>query len=185
MYPIRATEPLSRAIHATSELLGKLRIEFIFLSGVARAAWLGEVADCGDLDLLALMQPQQKNQVAMMAGNRGFTVDRAEVEQSEELDLVPFSFGEGADRVRIHVLLASNALYGRMVAAARETVFEERAVRVPIAEDFALLLSVAGDDEAVRALAADPAFDRRLYNEKLVAIGLKALAIEERREGVQ
>ncbi|HUJ13597.1 MAG TPA: hypothetical protein VL284_07360, partial [Thermoanaerobaculia bacterium] len=67
----------------------RLRIEWAFVGGVARAAWLGGAVDGGSIDVVALMKPEQKNQVAMMASNRGFRVDRDEIEQSEELDLVP------------------------------------------------------------------------------------------------
>ena len=49
--------------------------EWIFVGGVARAAWLGGAIEGGSIDIVALMQPPQKNQVAMMASNRGFVVD--------------------------------------------------------------------------------------------------------------
>ena len=162
------------AIAAADDLLAKQRIEHLFLSGVARAAWLGSLVDSGSIDVLALMQPQQKNNVAMMAGNRGFHVDRDEVERTAELDLVPLAF-EG---VRVHVLVASNALYARMFAAAHVgrilNSSGEREIRVPGAEDLALLLTMSEDEDAVRQLAAKPEFDRVLYNEKLTSIGLAA-----------
>src|SRR5262249_21244500 len=121
-----------RAIGAVSELLSKLRIEWIFVGGVARAAWLGGAVEGGSIDVVALMQPQQKNQVAMMASNRGFRVDRDEVDRTEELDLIPLHFAD----VRIHVLVATNALYARMINAARVV----NALRVASREDLALLL---------------------------------------------
>src|SRR6185503_3047479 len=98
--PSIATTPRhGRALHATAELLSKLRLDYAFVGGVARAAWLGgEVA--GPIDVLALMNPQQKNQAAMMAANRGFRVDRNEIEATEELDVVPLNFVDGEGEVR-------------------------------------------------------------------------------------
>ena len=129
------------------------------------------------------MQPQQKNNVAMMAGNRGFHVDRDEVERTAELDLVPLAF----DGVRVHVLVASNALYARMFATAHAgrvlNPSGEREVRVPGPEDLALLLTMSGDEDAVRRLAAKPEFDRALYNDKLTSIGLGACVIPSRGDG--
>ncbi|HUJ15034.1 MAG TPA: hypothetical protein VL284_14705, partial [Thermoanaerobaculia bacterium] len=122
----------------------------------------------GSIDVVALMKPEQKNQVAMMASNRGFRVDRDEIEQSEELDLVPLHFEE----VRIHVLVASNALYAKMIAAAR--VVDDLRVAAP--EDLALLLTLSDDIAGARRLMADAAFDRARYNETLTAIGLGELA---------
>jgi hypothetical protein len=125
-------------------------------------------------------------------------VERDEVEASEELDIVPMRF----DDIRIHVLVASNALYGRMVAsgvearlpmtpevpspargpAIGELVAEAlptnaagragRTLRIPTAEDFALLLAMMGDEVALHALTSTPEFDRAGYNEKLHSIGL-------------
>jgi len=169
---VRATARYARAIEAVHELLSKLRLEFLFVGNVARSAWLGSEVTAGSIDALATMGPQQKNQVAMMASNRGFRVDRDEIEASEELDLVPFHFADADGDVRVHVLIASNALYGRMVASGVDAEFRDRTVRVPSAEDFALLLTVAGDEEGVTSLLTIPAFDRDSYNSKLVSIGL-------------
>jgi len=154
----------SRAVAAIGELLGKLRLEWTFVGRVARAAWLGGIVDGGAIDVVALMKPEQKNQVAMMASNRGFRVDRDEIDQSEELDLIPLHF----DDVRVHVLVASNALYAKMIAAAR-TVDD---LRVAAPEDLALLLMLSEDEAGVRELMADPKFDRARYNETLISIGL-------------
>ncbi|MEA2164649.1 MAG: hypothetical protein QOK37_2776 [Thermoanaerobaculia bacterium] len=173
MHPLRATPRHSRAIESTAELLSRLRIESMFVGSVARAAWLGGLIDSGPIDVLALMQPQQQNQVAMMANNRGFRVDRDEIEQTEELDLVPLMWADPDGDVRVHVLVASNALYARMFAAARTIQLHEREIRVPAAEDVALLLSMSDDDDDVRILAASESFDRGAYNEKLVSIGLR------------
>jgi hypothetical protein len=177
MHPLRATPRHARAIEAVAELLSKLRIESLFVGSVARTAWLGGLIDSGSVDVLGLMQPQQKNQVAMMASNRGFRVDRDEIDQAEELDLIPLNWIDEEGDVRVHVLVASNALYARMFAAARTIQFYNREIRVPSAEDVALLLSMADDRDDVRALAATEAFDRRAFNAKLVSIGLRELAL--------
>src|SRR5262249_50643478 len=174
---LRAAPAHAAAIAAVDELLSKQRIEHLFLGNVARAAWLGGVVDAGSIDVLGLMQSQQKNNVAMMAGNRGFHVDRDEVERTAELDLVPLTF-EG---VRVHLVVASNALYARMFGSAHvgrvlnpsvlnpsvlnPSVLNPSAegrvenpshidpsdieVRVPSAEDLALLLTMSEDEEAV------------------------------------
>jgi hypothetical protein len=115
----------------------------------------------------------------MMASNRGWRVDRDEIERSEELDLIPLNFVDDEGEVRVHVLVASNALYGRMVAAAGETTFEDLTIRVPAAEDFAMLLALGGDEAELQALTADLEFDRRGYNEKLISIGLPGLVVAE------
>lgn len=177
--PSLATTPRhGRALLATAELLTTLRLDHAFVGGVARAAWLGgEVA--GPIDVLALMTPQQKNQVAMMASNRGFRVDREEIEATEELDVVPLNFVDPDGEVRIHVLVASNALYGRMFAAVREAELEGRAIRVVAAEDLALLSTMADDEVSVRRLSAIQDFDRHAYNARLVAIGLAEMVIAE------
>jgi hypothetical protein len=72
------------------------------------------------------MQGQQKNNVAMMASHRGFRVDRDEIEATEELDLVPLMFVDEAGDVRVHVLVASNALYARMFASSATARFHGR-----------------------------------------------------------
>jgi hypothetical protein len=172
MHSIRAAARYDRAIHATAELLGKLRIDAMFVGGVARSAWLGSEIEAGAIDVLALMNAPQKNQLAMMASNRGFRVDREELEQTEELDLVPLNFVDDEGELRVHVLLASNALYGRMVTAGVEATLGERVLKVPRAEDLALLLLFAEDETTVRSLAVLPEFDRATFQERLVSIGL-------------
>ncbi|HEY0372388.1 MAG TPA: hypothetical protein VGD79_10325 [Thermoanaerobaculia bacterium] len=171
MYAIRAAARYNRAIHATAELLGKLRIEAMFVGNVARAAWLDGSVESGAVDVLALMNAPQRGQLAMMASNRGFRVDREEIEQSEELDLVPLNFLDDEGEVRVHVLLASNALYGRMVTAAMPAMIDDREIRVPRAEDLALLLLFAEDEATVKSLAVLPEFDRTAFQERLVSIG--------------
>jgi len=179
MHPILATGRHARALRAIIDLLTRLRLDFALVGGVARSAWLGGEVASGSIDVIGVMGPQQKNQIAMMASNRGWRVDREEIEQSEELDLIPLNFVDEEDEVRVHVLVASNALYGRMVAASRAAQFEELAIRVPAPEDFALLLALAGDDAAVASLTHETLFDRHGYNEKLISIGLSGLVVAE------
>ena len=175
---MRATPRHARAIHAIAELLEKLRIESIFVGSVARSVWLGTEVNGGSIDVLALMNAPQKNQVAMMASNRGFRVEREEIEQSEELDLIPLNFIDEEGDVRVHVLLASNALYGRMVSAGAETAIDERRIRVARAEDLALMLLVAEDETAVRKLMMRTDFDRHAFNERLASIGMARVMSE-------
>jgi hypothetical protein len=169
---VRLSERHARAAGAIRELLSKLRLEWSFVGSIARAAWLGGEVEGGPIDVVALMKPEQKSQVAMMASNRGFRVDRQEIDQSEELDLIPLHF----DDVRIHVLVASNALYAKMISAAREV----GDWRVVAPEDLALLLTLAEDPEAVRELMSVPGFDRARYSETLIAIGLPVIPIGAR-----
>jgi hypothetical protein len=182
VFTIRASARHGRAIAAAGELLGKQRLEHLFVGGVARAAWLGDPVDSGPVDVLALMQPQQKNNVAMMAANRGFRVDRDEIEATEELDLVPLAFADPEGDVRVHVLVASNALYARMFASSATARIGEMEIRIPSREDAALLLTLAEDADAVRMLAASPEFDRRAFNEKLTSIGLGKRVVGEGAE---
>jgi hypothetical protein len=172
MHAIRASARYSRAIHAIAELLAKLKIDAMFVGNAARSGWMNVEMDSGAIDVLALMNAQQRNQLAMMASHRGFRVEREELEQAEELDLVPLNFVDPDGDLRVHVLLASNALYGRMVAAAEPATIDERAVRIPRAEDLALMLLMAEDEDAVRHLTSLPEFDLVAFRERLTSIGL-------------
>ena len=179
---VHALPRYERAIAAVADLLTRQRIESVFLGNVACSAWLGRKVERGSLDVLALMTPQQKNPVTMMASHRGFRIDREEVEQSEELDLVPLHLDDEEGSIAVHVLVASNALYGRMVAAGIPVSMSELSLRVPPPEDLALLLSMAEDDQSQRdreMLTRLPEFDRRGFNERLVSIGLPQLVIAE------
>jgi len=183
---VTAAPRLHRAIVSTSDLLTRLRIESAFVGSVAHAAWLGEPIDeDAPLDVLVLMSSPQKNQLAMMASNRGFEVVREELEATEELDLVPLMFCDQERNVRVHVLLATNALYGRMVSSA---VAAELAggpqIRVVGAADLALLLTVGGDDRSIAVrdalLASGPAvIDRTAFNQRLVSLGLSDMVVSE------
>jgi hypothetical protein len=172
MQAIRATARYARAVHSTAELLSKLRVEAMFVGGVARAAWIGGTLESGAVDVLALMNAPQKGQLAMMASNRGFRVDREELEQTDELDLIPLHFDDPEGEVRVHVLLASNALYARMINSGQSALLEERELRVPRAEDLALLLLMAEDQEALTHLTTLPEFDLAAFRERLSSIGL-------------
>lgn len=166
VHPIRASERYAAAIDQVAELLSKLKLDSAFVGGVARAAWLGTELDGGSIDVLALLTPEQKNQVAMMANNRGFQLDREEIDATEELDVIPMRH----DGIRVHVLVASNALYGRMVAAAVTANANGRDIRVVAAEDLALLAIVAEDEEMLAGLQSH--LDRDALNRKLISIGL-------------
>lgn len=176
MQVIRATARHMRAAHAAWELLGKLRVEAMFVGAVARSAWLGDPVSGGAIDILAMMNAPQKGQLAMMAGHRGFRVEREELEQTEELDLVPLHHvdaEDGPDEVRVHVLLATNALYGRIMGRGEEAALEDRTVRIPAAEDLALLLLMGEERQALERLMAHPRFDAAVWQERLTSIGLR------------
>jgi len=174
-----APSPHSRAILAIADLLTRQRLEFAFVGSVARSAWLGDAVEGGSIDVVALMKHEQRNQVLTMAGHRGFRVDRDEVEAADELDLLPLHFLGDGDEVRVHVLLATNALYARMIAEAVSVTVGDREWRVPSAEDFALLLTLAGDEIARHRLTAGSHFNRGRFNEKLVSIGLAGSVVGE------
>jgi len=157
------------AIHAIDDLLTRLRIDHLFAGNVARAAFLGGDVAGGSIDVIALLKPEQKNQIATMASNRGFRADREEIERSEELDLIPLTF----DGIRVHVLVASNALYGSMFANAREVGVDGVTVKVPSAEDVALMLALSDDEVGVRAIASTGGFDRAAYERKMRSIGMR------------
>jgi hypothetical protein len=198
---VHASPQYGRAIAAAADLLSRLRLEFVFVGSVARSAWLGSRVERGSLEVVVLMTPEQKSQVAMMANNRGFRVDRDEVEATTELDLIPLNFVDADGEVRVHILVASNALYGRMVSAGQNVILsredgegspdlqgiprsarDDKSIRIAAAEDLALLLSLAEDEESRRAaemLIRLPDFDRNAYNRRLVSIGLPQMVVHE------
>lgn len=168
---VHASPRYGRAIATVADLLARLRLESVFVGSVARSAWLGSRVDQGSLEVVALMTSEQKSQVAMMASNRGFRVERDEVEHTAELDLIPLHFVDPEGEVRVHVLVASNALYGRMVRAGVAV----ESIRVAAIEDLALLFALGDDEDSQRAaamLVRLPEFDRIAYNERLISIGL-------------
>ena len=172
-YTISATPRYQTAIRDLVSLLTALRSPYAFVGTVAAAAWLGEEVSSGPLDLLATVGGDRSGHLPMMAGNRGFEVDRAEVEAAEELDLVPMTH-PGDPRVRVHVLLASNALYGTMVRDCAVTQFEGEDIRVITVEDYALLLLMGDEESQGRSVAVRRRkdFDISRFNEKLISIGL-------------
>lgn len=191
MHRIAASPLYERAIAAVADLLARQRLDHVFAGSVARAAHLGTPVDDGSIDVIATMGPQQMNQVAMMASNRGFRVERDEIAAAEELDLIPMHFED----VKVHVLVASNALYGRMVAEGVVAEWPGRRVaeaeatgrpgnlatdfKVPRLEDFALLLQMSNDVTSLMTLIESPEFDRLAYNRKLTSIGLRELVVPE------
>lgn len=177
---VHAIPRYGRAIAAVADLLARLRLEFVFVGSVARAAWLGSAVESGSLEVVALMSPEQKSQVAMMGGNRGFRVDREEVEHTAELDLIPLNFVDEDGEVRVNVLVASNALYARMVKSGVDCEAGGLTFRVAAIEDLALLCALGDDDASHRAaamLVRLPEFDRTAYNERLISIGLPELVV--------
>lgn len=174
---LSAAAPWEAAVSAVDDLLSRLKLDHAFVGEAAMAAWLGHRFERASVDVLALMTPQQKNQVAMMANNRGFEIDRAAVEAADELDLIPLAIRHGDQLVRIHVLVASNALYGWMVNRAADATLAGRPIRVARSEDLVLMLLVSDAPLAAQKVkdiiaAAGARFDREQLNEKLVSIGL-------------
>jgi hypothetical protein len=180
---VRLSARYEKAIRAALELLEKFRVEVAFVGGVAESAWLGESVEGGSIDLLALVSPERRQQIPMMAANRGFTVDPEAVEAAAELDLIPLAFGSGDERIAVHILLASNALYAIMIRDSREAALGESVLRVVRADDLALLLVVDESEEArnkVGRLVAEgsEAFDVEQFNRRLTSLGLGSRRIE-------
>lgn len=174
---VEGSGPYLAAVAAVEDLLQRLRTDRAFVGSVAAAAWLGRTVDSGAIDVLVALTPEGRTQVPMMASNRGFTVDRDELDATEELDLIPLRFGEADELVKIHVLVASNALYGNMVRDAVEVLCGEVTIRVITPEDLALLLTVAEDEgsKAMRDELIDrsgQSFQLDRFNHKLTSIGL-------------
>lgn len=173
---LRAAPGISDAIAAIHDLLTRLKIDHMFVGAVGEAAWTGSSVDAGSVDVLVMVTPERKGQIPMMASNRGFIVDRDAVEAADELDVVPLAWGDEVSRVRIHVLIASNALYGRMFGAATPATLDELNLLVPSSEDVVLMMMVGDRDERDRRGVIDAAgerFDRERLNVKLRSIGLE------------
>lgn len=174
---VEASGPYLAAVAAVDDLLQRLRTDRAFVGSVAEAAWLGRNVDHGAIDILVALTPEGRTQVPMMASNRGFIVDRDELDATEELDLIPLRFGSAGEQVKIHVLVASNALYGNMVRDAVEARCGDVPIRVIAQEDLALLLTVAGDAGSTMARSeliqrAGESFQLERFNRKLSSIGL-------------
>jgi hypothetical protein len=161
----------SAAIAAITELLSRLRTDFAFVGSVARAAWIGGPVSEGPVDVIAAVTAEGRHQIPMMARNRGFRVDDKALDQAQELDLVPLSWAHGSSEVRIHVLIASNALYGTMIRDSVPAVAGATELNVVSRGDFALLMMM-NNDPAFEQLTAQPDFDRAGFNQLLASIGL-------------
>jgi hypothetical protein len=175
---ITADARRSSAIAAVSELLRKLRTDFAFVGSVARCAWVGEPVTAGAIDVLAALSAEGRHQVPMMAMHRGFLVDQQALEAAQELDLIPLRRPVEGEEIRIHVLIASNALYGLMVRDATTAPMAEGEVRVVTAEDYALMLMLA-EEPAFDIVSSLPGFDAPAFNRRLRSIGLGAGAIRQ------
>lgn len=180
---IEGDESRLGAVLALADLMQRLRMESAFVGEVARAGWLGEpLAASGPVDMLALVQPDRAQQIPMMAANRGFRVEKEELQRTEELDLLPMWWEGARTPVRVHVLFASNALYSHMIRDAVPATAGGAPLRIVAAEDLALLMLV-GDAEGAGAgiahlrLRAGERFDRDRLNGQLASIGLGGRAL--------
>ncbi|MCM2316619.1 MAG: hypothetical protein NDJ92_15845 [Thermoanaerobaculia bacterium] len=168
-------EPRLAAVRAIGDILARQQVTHAFVGEVAIGAWTGVRVDRGAVDVLALVAPDSRQQIPMMASHRGFTVDAAEVEATRELDLIPMRYGEGSDAPRVHVLLASNALYSKMLGRAVPASAGGAEIPVVHAEDLAIMLSLSDrvDVGAIDlAACAGEAFDVDRFNTTLRSIGL-------------
>jgi len=180
--PIAGREGHLEAAVAIAGLLERLKLEYAFLGSVAHAAWLGEEVDSGSVDLVALVSPERCQQIPMMAANNGFAVDAEEVESARELDLIPMRYRAGESEIRVHVLMATTAIYTRMIRDAVDVALGDRSIRVVGPEDLLLLLVVDDRPEAARRStrlveALGEGFDGAEFNRRLSSIGLGAKAI--------
>ena len=169
------------ALAAIGEVLTRLKLDHAFVGGVAASALLGESLETGSIDVLVVLSSEQKNQVAMMASNKGFRVERSELEATEELDLIPLYFTAAMGEIRVHVLVASNALYGQMVKRAVFSTVDGRDIRIIRPEDFALLLTVGGDTASLerreRLIQRTTGFDLDSFNNQLSSVGLASMKV--------
>ena len=174
---VEASPAYREALEAVAELLDKLRIEYVFVGEVAVAGWFATLVDDGAVDVLAAVSPEGSGQIPMMAGHRGFIVSREDIEATQELDLIPLRFPAGENEIRIHVLIASNALYGNLIRDGVVARMGERNLRIVSAEDLALLLTVGGSGDDLRLrneliLRVGASFDSERMNRRMTAIGL-------------
>ncbi|MGK2857586.1 MAG: hypothetical protein ACSLFQ_10315 [Thermoanaerobaculia bacterium] len=168
-------EPLLAAVRAIGDVLARQQVTHAFVGEVAISAWTGVRVESGAVDVLALVAPDRCQQVPMMASHRGFVVDAAEIEAARELDLIPMRFGEGPDAPRVHVLLASNTLYSKMLGRAVSARAGDSLIPVVHAEDLAIMLSLSdradvGANDLVAS--AGELFDVDRFNTTLRSIGL-------------
>lgn len=174
---VRADVVYESALRTVEELFSALRLDHVYVGEVAMAAWLGRELQHGSIDTLVLTSPERVQQIPMMAANRGFIVDPEKVEAARELDLVPMALVVEHTSIRVHALLASNALYAKMIPAAVVAEFSGMRIRVVAAEDLALLVTMSDRedapslrDELIEAAGDD--FNVERFNQRLVSIGL-------------
>jgi len=179
---IRGSARVEDAARATAGLLGRLRLDWAFVGDLAFSAWSGEPVESGSIDVLAILSPDRMQQIPMMASNGGFQVDSEMVEGARELDLIPMAWPAGdPDPVRIHVLVASNALYSLMVRNAVDAKLAESEARVLNREDLALLLAVddrpSARERLDRLTRFEEGFDFDAFDGRLRSIGLASKVV--------
>jgi hypothetical protein len=166
-------------MRAIDEILNRQQVVHAFVGEIAIGAWTGRPVGSGAVDVLALVSPDRCQQIPMMASHRGFVVDPAEIEAARELDLIPMRWGDGEGAPRVHVLMATNALYATMLNRAVEASLAGAPVPVVHVEDLALMLVLSDrDDVTVGDLAshAGEEFDRARFEGTLRSIGLAGKA---------
>jgi len=172
-------DPRLAAARAIDEILTRQQVAHAFVGELAIGAWTGRRVESGAVDVLALVSPERCQQIPMMASHRGFTVDPAEVEAARELDLIPMRWG-GSDGVpRVHVLMATNSLYARMLDRTVDALLGGSTVPVVHAEDLALMLVLSDRDDVTiddLATSAGEMFDRTRFHDTLHSIGLSGKA---------
>ena len=176
---IEAARAYERAIFATSSLLGRLRLQYAFVGGIAESAWLGSTVKSGSVDVVAVVSPEQREMIPRMAANNGFKVDDEALEATRELDLVPLSFVDDGVEIPVYVLFATNALYGLMIRDAVDTALGGGELRVVSPEDLATLLAVDDAEEAQRKLSKlkiRKGFDIDRFEKRVRSIGLGSRA---------
>jgi hypothetical protein len=176
---VEAEESRAAAVAAVWDFLSSLGLGSAFVGRIAMAGWTGGRVSEGTVDVLTLLTPERSAQIPQNAAAFGFGFDREALEATAELDLIPLDFAHGASSVRVHLLMATNALYGRMIRDARDAIVGRTSAKIVAAEDLAFLLTMADDDAARDRVieAAGGEFDTGRFNARLVAIGLPAKVI--------
>ncbi len=178
---IHATDGFAAATAATLGLLAHLKIDHALVGAAAASVWIEEMAEDESVDVLGLLSPERMQQVPMMAANRGFKVDPEAVERTRELDLIPMVWPSDGSEVKIHVLVAMNALYSLMIRDAVDAKLGDQTVRVVRRSDYAVLLLVDDRPEAMKRLgdlvASMDDDEIEGLNAKLETIGLGSRAV--------
>lgn len=174
---IEASPPYVQAISSLASLFGRLEIGAAFVGEVALCAWLGRPLASGSIDVLVLIAADGGRDFLREAEAEGFRSDAEEIDAARELDLIPLHFDSSSGSLRIHLLMASNALYARMIRNAVEVRCSEWYVDVVAAEELALLLTMTDDERSARLReelleVTETRFDRQGFNDRLVSIGL-------------